>query len=311
MTPEVYAAGALCWRVVDGTIRVLVVHRPGHRDVSLPKGKVDPGETLPQTAVREVREETGLSLALGVPLGISRYQIAGDRTKVVHYWAAEASDEALRATTFRPNDEVSKVSWASLSKVRKRLTYPYDVEIVDAFERVVSGGVLSTFALIPLRHAKATGRGDWRKADTLRPLTRIGTSQAAAVAPTLLAWHPERVLTSPAVRCRQTVEPLTKAMKRKAKTVEGLSQDAWDAGTGTVRETVDEQVRAGRTTVLCSHGPVLPEILADITEATGSEPAAAGREIADLKVGGFWVVHLSRSRTAGRIVSIETHVPAI
>ncbi|HBR87656.1 MAG TPA: DNA mismatch repair protein MutT, partial [Microbacterium sp.] len=55
----VYAAGGGVWRVVDGKLRILLVHRTKYRDLSLPKGKVDPGETLPETAAREIHEETG------------------------------------------------------------------------------------------------------------------------------------------------------------------------------------------------------------------------------------------------------------
>jgi 8-oxo-dGTP pyrophosphatase MutT (NUDIX family) len=43
----VVAAGAVCWRLVDGKVRVLLIHRDHHGDVSLPKGKVDPGEATP------------------------------------------------------------------------------------------------------------------------------------------------------------------------------------------------------------------------------------------------------------------------
>jgi 8-oxo-dGTP pyrophosphatase MutT (NUDIX family) len=61
----IYAAGAVLWKVVDKELKVLIVHRTQHKDVSIPKGKVDPGETLPETAVREIKEETGLDIALG------------------------------------------------------------------------------------------------------------------------------------------------------------------------------------------------------------------------------------------------------
>ena len=79
MSLAIYAAGALCWRVVDDKIVMLVVHRTKYGDVTIPKGKVDPGETLPQTAVREILEETGLAVTLGVPLGISAYPLSSGR----------------------------------------------------------------------------------------------------------------------------------------------------------------------------------------------------------------------------------------
>ncbi len=75
----VLAAGAVCWRVVDGKPRILLVHRAAHADVSLPKGKLDPGETLPQTAKRELLEETGLTVALGAPLGTVEYTLPSGR----------------------------------------------------------------------------------------------------------------------------------------------------------------------------------------------------------------------------------------
>ena len=78
-TPPVLAAGAVCWRLVGGSARILVVHRATHNDVSLPKGKVDPGELLPQTAQREILEETGLSVTLGPPLGTVEYPLPSGR----------------------------------------------------------------------------------------------------------------------------------------------------------------------------------------------------------------------------------------
>lgn len=55
----IQAAGAVVLRDIDdGAREVLVVHRPSYDDLSLPKGKLEPGEDLPTTAVREVAEET-------------------------------------------------------------------------------------------------------------------------------------------------------------------------------------------------------------------------------------------------------------
>src|SRR5260370_38777366 len=56
-----------------GAMRVAIVHRPGYDDWSFPKGKVDPGETLEETALREVAEETGLRCKLEAPLGCTAY----------------------------------------------------------------------------------------------------------------------------------------------------------------------------------------------------------------------------------------------
>lgn len=80
----VYAAGGVLWRLVDGKLRILLIHRTQYRDVTLPKGKVDPGETLPETAVREIHEETGIRVSLGVPVGVSTYHMPSKREKIVH-----------------------------------------------------------------------------------------------------------------------------------------------------------------------------------------------------------------------------------
>src|SRR6185369_12154279 len=106
------AAGAVCWRVTaKGNLKILLVYRTQHRDTSLPKGKVDPGETLPETAVREIAEETGLVIGLGPPLGIVEYVMPNGRDKEVYYWSAEVSQVARDNSTFAANDEIESLHW--------------------------------------------------------------------------------------------------------------------------------------------------------------------------------------------------------
>ena len=69
----VLAAGAVLWRSCGDSPEVAVIHRPRYDDWSLPKGKVDPGETEPVTAVREVYEETGYRSQLGRRLASVSY----------------------------------------------------------------------------------------------------------------------------------------------------------------------------------------------------------------------------------------------
>ncbi|PYC99777.1 NUDIX hydrolase [Microbacterium esteraromaticum] len=307
----VYAAGAVVWRLVDDKIRVLLIHRTKYRDVTLPKGKVDPGEMLAETAVREVREETGIRVSLGVPVGVSKYWMRPKRQKVVHYWAAEATDDAIRASTFVPNGEISGVEWVSLKKARKHLSYPVDVEILDNFIRLVDDGVLRTFPVIALRHAKAFSRSDWHEADAARPLTDKGLLQAKAIVGPLRAFGVRRIVTSDAVRCTQTVAPLERKLGRMARVTAKLSQDAWEADAADVRSVVGRRVRARKATVLCSHGPVLPGILSELALATGTVHGSYVESASALNVAAFSVVHLSATNPGSGIISIETHEPKI
>lgn len=309
MTTAVYAAGAVCWRFIDGRLHVLVVHRTVYGDVTIPKGKVDPGESLPQTAVREIEEETGIRIALGAPLGISQYVLPSGREKFVHYWAAEVSERAVHRSTFRPNAEIAALEWVTPKRARGYLSYPQDVEIIEHFERLVEQEVTSTFALVLLRHGKAVSRGDWSGADAGRPLAARGVKQAAALVPTVRAWAPKRIVSSPAVRCVTTVAPLAVATKLEVKRDAGISQDAWEAGDEEVRRVVGKRVRVGKTAVICSHGPVLPEIVREIALATGTPLGSYVGEAAALETGAFSVVHLSATNPASGIISIETYPP--
>jgi 8-oxo-(d)GTP phosphatase len=307
----VYAAGAVCWRYIDEKMHLLVIHRTVHGDVTIPKGKVDPGESLPRTAVREVEEETGLTVALGVPLGVSHYEMPNGRTKIVHFWAAEVSPQAILTSTFVPNGEVAALEWVTVKKARSYLTYAADVEILDAFARLVDNGVTSTFALIALRHGKATPASNWDGPDATRPLTERGVKQAASVVETLTAWHPVRIITSSATRCFTTVAPLAAATGIEVKRTDLISQDAFEDGTADVRRVVGKRVRSRKTAVLCSHGPVLPEILREMALATGTPLGSYISDAADLQTGGFSVVHFASDNPSSGIVAIETHAPRV
>jgi 8-oxo-dGTP diphosphatase len=307
----VYAAGGVVWRIVDDQLRVLVIHRTRYRDVTLPKGKVDPGEMLAETAVREIQEETGIRVALGVPVGVSRYHLPSKRTKIVHYWAAEASDAAVRASTFVPNKEIAALEWMTPKKALKQLSYPVDAEIVENFLRLVEEGVLRTFPIIALRHAKAVSRDGWKAKDAARPLSTRGKKQARAIVGPLLAFGVRKVISSPAVRCVKTVTPLAEALDRSIETTKLLSQDAWEEGRSDPRTIIGQRVRARKPAVLCSHGPLLPDILSEMALATGTLRGSYLGSASALEPGAFSVVHLSADNPGSGIVAIETHEPKV
>jgi 8-oxo-dGTP diphosphatase len=120
---EVRAAGGVLVR--DG--RLLVVHRPKFDDWSLPKGKLEDGESWEDAALREVEEETGLSCELGEELPSVCYHDGKGRPKRVRYWRMTGGDGV-----FEPNAEVDEARWVSRGEALELLTYPYDRELVAA-----------------------------------------------------------------------------------------------------------------------------------------------------------------------------------
>jgi len=307
----VYAAGGVVWRLVEGKLKILLIHRTKYRDITLPKGKVDPGEMLAETAVREIREETGISVRLGPPVGVSRYHLPSKKQKIVHYWAAEATDLAIRVSSFVPNKEIAALEWVGLKKARNRLSYPVDIEILDEFVRLVDESAIDTFPLIALRHAKAVSRDDWDGDDTARPLTSRGKKQANAIVGPLLAFGVRRIVSSTADRCVRTVTPLASALSKRVDRTANLSQDAWEAGTADVRSVVGDRVRSRKPVVLCTHGPVLPDLLSEMALATGTLRGSYLGSASALEVGAFSVVHLPRLNPGAGIVAIETHLPKV
>ena len=125
---EVKAAGGVVWRKAGDTIAIAVAHRPRYADWSLPKGKLDPGESWEDGALREVEEEIGIRARLGAELTAVGYDDRKGRAKVVRYWLMEPEHE----TTFTPNDEVDELRWLAPHEAAEVLTYPHDAELVAA-----------------------------------------------------------------------------------------------------------------------------------------------------------------------------------
>lgn len=128
------AAGGVVWRrPVAGEVEILLVHRQGRDDWTLPKGKVEPGESDENCAVREVEEETGLRCALGPEIGFVSYRDQRDRPKRVRYWGMKVD-----AGEAAPRHEVDAVRWVPLARAAGELTYPGDRALLATFARLVA-----------------------------------------------------------------------------------------------------------------------------------------------------------------------------
>ena len=231
------------------------------------------------------------------------------RQKIVHYWAAEATDQAIRASSFVPNKEIAAIEWVGPKRALKHLSYPVDVEILENFLRFVDDGILSTFPIVVLRHAKATPREEWDGPDAARPLTARGAKQAAGIVGPLAAFGVRKIVSSDAVRCVTTVTPLAAALGKEIERTPLLSQDAWEEGVSDARSVIGKRVRSRKPAVLCSHGPLLPEILNELALATGTLRGSYLGSASALQVGAFSVVHLSATNPGSGIVAIESHDP--
>ena len=308
----VLAAGTVCYRRVttDAGVRIMVllVHRTKQRDVSFPKGKLDRGESMPQAAARETREETGLTVSLGSNLGTIDYTLPDGREKTVQYWAAEVVESAVHTSEFRPNGEISALEWVPLEEVRERLSYEADRQLFKVFARLAERDALDTFSIILLRHAKAENRSEHYPIDHLRPLAEAGDEQAETLVPILESFGPKRIYSSTAKRCQSTVQPLADHLGKKIRLRDGLSQDTWDSGdTVELRKIIGKIVRRGKSAVICTHRPVLPDAARELALATGSLPGDYLREAAALPPAGFSVFHFSRKHPGAGILSVETY----
>ncbi|WP_372910457.1 NUDIX hydrolase [Salinigranum sp.] len=123
----VFAAGGLLWRTDAAgrdEPRLAVVHRPRYDDWSLPKGKLEPGELLPETAVREVEEETGFAVRREGFAGRYQYEVAAG-PKSVFVWRMHAV-----ADRGRPDDEVDELAWLRVDEALDRLTYALERDLL-------------------------------------------------------------------------------------------------------------------------------------------------------------------------------------
>ncbi|GAA2211310.1 NUDIX hydrolase [Nonomuraea monospora] len=278
MTDLLRAAGAVVWRGAESSPEVAVIHRPHYDDWTFPKGKLKSGEHVIAAGLREVREETGLTVLLGRALPPVHYLSAG-RLKRVDYWVARAAGD----DGFEPGEEVDELRWLPVEQARRLLTYEWDAGLL----RALGAAPLDTVPLVLVRHGSAGSRSEWEGDDAARPLDTDGVSQAQTLATALPAYRPESLISSPSARCVQTLEPYAALTGAEIKMEPLLSEESQDP-----QKTPALVGKLPGPAAVCSHGKVLPGLIA----------ALSGKDV-HLRKGSFGVLH----RAGGQVVSVERY----
>ncbi|MBY4227335.1 NUDIX hydrolase [Rhodococcus fascians] len=288
---NIFAAGSILWRrspEKDSVVEVALVHRPKYDDWSFPKGKLDPGETAVDAAVREVKEETGFDSTLGRSLSYVTYPVPGHRRmKKVLYWAAEAT-----GGEFVPNDEVDELRWIAPDKIGGELSYPMDHKILRRF--VAKPAATSTVLLV--RHGSAGSRSRYKGNDADRPLDKTGRRQAEALVSLLGAFGGDSVYAADRVRCEQTVAPFAESLGVQVEPEHLLSEEGYAEDPRKGRQRARDIAETMSTPVICSQGKVIPDLMRWWADKDGiTLPANRNRK------GSVWVL----SRHDGRLVAAD------
>lgn len=251
---------------------IVVVHRPRYDDWSLPKGKHDPGEADVDCAVREVREETGWLCRAVEHVATTRYRVTAGPKQVDYYLM-----RPIRLVGFVPDEEVDEVHWLAFDEAAEKLTYQFDRDVVAGMD--VEAAVAQREIHV-VRHGAAGDRSEWEGDDHDRPLTAAGQAQAADIAEQASELQLERILSSPYLRCVQTVQPLADRVGLPVEKVEALAE-------GPDPLALSKLVRdiGGTRVLLSSHGDVIPMTLEYLQEM-------GVRFLSDIEYrkGSTWVV---------------------
>jgi 8-oxo-dGTP diphosphatase len=285
---SIWAAGGVVVRHrPDHTAEYLLVHRPKYDDWSLPKGKLNAGESFKQAALREVEEETGMRCSITAKVGTISYQTPNENTKVVRYWTLEAESGA-----FEPNNEVDEVVWAEAPAAHDLLTYARDQEVLDWAVKLAGDPTAGRIYLI--RHVHAGDRKRWQKADELRPISLKGEKQADALRDYLSGFPLTAVFSSSYVRCVQSMGPLAGVLGVRLEVEPSAVEN----------EPPEGFIKAmhqwmGQAITVCSHG----DIISGTVGLLAAEGVPMDGPMASEK-GSIWILETSHGRVrSGRYLA--------
>jgi 8-oxo-dGTP diphosphatase len=300
---RIAAAGAVITRQGKQGTEYLLVHRHLRDDWTFPKGKVDPGENLVGAAVREVREETGFAIQLGLPLPTQHYQANGI-PKDVNYWHA-----TILKGEFTANEEVDEIRWLSFDAAKELLTYAHDADVLAA-----AAGATPTSPLIVLRHTQAMKRAEWAATqlgatspDAARPLTAVGRMQANTLVSALAAFGVTQVNSSDSRRCRDTVGPYASARSISINFEPSVSEEQHLIDPDHARQRVRDIATVNEPVVLCTHRPVMPSVMDALSEVFAVQLDGANAFNPALTPGSMVVYHRD-VRDLSTVLAVERHI---
>ena len=283
------AAGALLWReTADLTIEIALIHRPRYDDWTLPKGKVEEGETALQCAYRELIEETGIKASFTRQLGTVEYEESEQRKRVI-FWAARC---ALDNGNFTANEEVDQLTWLAPEDALAQATHESDRQMIENFLSQEQ----HTDTLIILRHTKALERGDWDEEDSERTLNEVGFDQAQLLIKHLEPFALDEIYTSDYVRCVQTVTPLAHSRGIAITQVPSLNERTFEEDPLRSVAFANALKQDEKNILICSHNPVIPTMLRGILNTK-----LKNKDLIKLEPGDAWIVH----RVRGEIVGLD------
>ena len=283
------AAGALLWREnSELKIEIALIHRPRYDDWSLPKGKLEEGETSLLCAFREVIEETGITPTFGRELGSVEYKEPAG-LKRVKYWSARAP---YNSEKFVVNEEVDEIKWLNPDEAHSLATHESDRTIIENFLALEP----RTDTLIILRHTKALERGDWDGDDSKRTLDERGLQQSERLIQHLQPFAIDEIYSSDYTRCVQTVTPLGQSRELSITQIPNLNEETFLHDPERAISFANAVKQDEKNILICSHNPVIPTMVRGILNTK-----LKNKDLIKLEPGDAWIVH----RVRGEIVGLD------